>query len=622
MLRTSVFGLLVSCLWATNAVAAEGTASGALKVLVPNISAPPSVLEKLQLQGPALTASVTQTVRDGLHLQALSASELVAVLDETNKAKAGCEDLSCSLELARLSKANLVLRTELGQVGSSIVVTASVINVGDGRVANTVTHSVATPDVVTQALGYVVMKAFGREVAPPASAPPAQAAGPRERVLVMPPQVTAGLLDPAAQVGLSSKAAGTVTKLGSYDVLTSDDAKNMLQSQADLQALGEGNPDVFAKVASAMNARYLVTSTVAKTGTTILVTATLVDSQAASVVNRGTVTVPRAEQLDAAMDVAIKRVFGVAAELPPPPPSSPNQFEQALKALSADVKNAWTAMGGAGTLAVVPFSEGSSRARDAKIGKQAGGFLRHVLSTEYGLKVAPAEQVTNATKNKDVIKDGAVNSDALQEAGLALGAQALVVGSVEDVGTDYMLMVRLVKTVKAEEVWAGHVILPKPDSAALLPKGAVVVRTRTESMFRAIVPGGGQVFNGQAWKAPLFIIPTVVSLLLAPLPILAGIAVAAYGQYLWNDKVILFNLASFGLPAAGDNCINYQFNHPEAKDQEVAGYCTQQANQYAGMGAAIAAVTLAPMIVFGIFYALGFVDAAIFGEDYSDLAAE
>jgi TolB-like protein len=88
------------------------------------------------------------------------------------------------------------------------------------------------------------------------------------------------------------------------------------------------------------------------------------------------------------------------------------------------------------------------------------------------------------------------------QAGKALGAQSLVVGSVNDAGTAFAVAVRVVNADSGKVVGGAAASLPRDDVVSM---AQVETRTPLESMLRSVVaPGWGQSYNGDDVKALAF----------------------------------------------------------------------------------------------------------------------
>ena len=129
------------------------------------------------------------------------------------------------------------------------------------------------------------------------------------------------------------------------------------------------------------------------------------------------------------------------------------------------------------------------------------------------------------------------------------------------------------------------------------------MRTRSEALFRSVIPGWGQFYKGpsHAWKGGLVLAGTTLS-------VLGGAALAGWATYLQQVEGRKWDTGGEYTLAASECGVvqGNQFCTDKMKALNAEG------NQlYAGASGALAAAM--------VFYAFGFVDAGLSAVDYSEL---
>jgi hypothetical protein len=433
-------------------------------------------------------------------------------------------------------------------------------------------------------------------------------------VVVLPPTWPPQLLDQAARTAAADRLTSAIASVPGVRAVSVDEVRAALAQDQALTALGEGDPEVFGRVAASLDAPFLVASTVAELGMSLALTASLIRVDAAvEVVQRSSLLIDDVALLPAAFEVLGLRLLGQPAQLPAPR-AEPSRFEDALRRLAEPIARA--ALAGSSQIArrvaVLPLLEQGPIAREQKVGTAAARHLAGLL-VQQRVEVVPDDQVQAAL-------GGPVPSEplALTELGIRLGAQILVVGQAMQVGTELLLHVRAVKASGGATVATAHAMFPLGDPTTLIPRGALVLRTRMSAIYWSLLPGGGQVYNGPAhyWKAGLVVGGVVLSA--AAATTLAVLAWQAHATYLgWAHGT----------------------QHPGALYLDAAAVCTQQTPQdpgcldqvavRAGQEQSRAASSRDALLVGGggalvalaVTYGLGILDAALFAEDYSELIA-
>jgi len=179
------------------------------------------------------------------------------------------------------------------------------------------------------------------------------------------------------------------------------------------------------------------------------------------------------------------------------------------------------------------------------------------------------------------------------------GAAVVVRGVVSDVGTDLLIEATAVDVADGSVRARQTALFPKGDQATLIPVEKLVLKTRGEALFRALVPGGGQFFNGpeHTWKGVVVAAGT-------GLGVLGGAALL--GASTWAAR------ESARYDVGGDQAIDR--GCALDADNKLPAECADPLAAYAGQSATFRTLGFASFAVGAVVYALGFVDAGLSAE--------
>lgn len=157
-------------------------------------------------------------------------------------------------------------------------------------------------------------------------------------------------------------------------------------------------------------------------------------------------------------------------------------------------------------VAVLDLSENGAGAKDRSLGKVVSTELATTLRRDHGwLLVERARLGAILSEQRLGVMGVTAPSDRqVQEIGKFADAQAVVLGSVSEVGDRYLVSARLVTVDRAENLAAASESI-QAASLVALASDAVVLRSRGDAAYRStILPGWGQLYNRQPAKAALF----------------------------------------------------------------------------------------------------------------------
>lgn len=607
-MATTVLRLLagVNCLL----LATQVEASSGSKIFV----ADTAVAEILK-QDPAFSSIApqglfAQALTDLGGFEAVTTQDIKAVLDKSALDQTmGCQDLVCATDLARIAKTDLLLRSELGRLGNKIVLAAALIHLGEARVLNRASLHFYAPEQLGEAVTALTQKVFGkktsqlglvaqRPVLPDGAAVPAEekVAG---KVVVVVQKAPETLLAETGRAALEKRLAGQVAKLSGLEVIATQEVLDLLQSEENKQLLGSDSSADLSKIAGQLDAKYLVSTSIGQVGSTIVVAASLLDAPKAATISRQSLLLSSREQLAETAECVVLGLFGDERALPIPT-AHPNRFQKSMTQLAQNIAGFYAPYqdNALSRIAVLPFSDNSSEAMERKLGDETASFVRAQLVQTQNIPAVEPQKINELKKVRDLSRVADMDSKQLLEIGRFLGASVLVVGSVSDVSNDFMVSAQLVDMASGKSVGAASTFFPMGDRGTLYKK-AFVVRSTAGAVYRAVVPGWGQFYNGPEhyWKGGL---------------VLAGFLVgAASAGALFTVAGVILDTAKKEWNPGGDlyaeECTKVSVKR--CKELQVADQ-QQAVPFFIGGGGAVA-------VAVG-FWVFGFIDAALSAEDYTD----
>ena len=520
-----------------------------------------------------------------------------------------CLDLVCATELAAANQVPLLLRTEVAWLDKSLVLSSVVVDVGSNR--DLAQASVRMKPQEFAARGFVPLMqklvATGENEASEelriyaqgeslSDAPLPKAMQQLGNVVVRLPESTEKGLSDAAKSLFAERLAGVLAKAEGTTVVTDTELRSMLDQEAQAQLLGADGTTVLEKVSERMNADYLILSRIQRLGDRFEISGTLTTQSEAATVQRVSFPLPSIEQLPEAAEVLARRLFGLPAVLPPPPIKA-SRFEDGMESLARKVSDAFAPLQGkGGMLAILPFETSDPFVKRQDAAAAATRALGARLSKGWGLAIANPQKVT------DLAAKGFFGQKTPAEVGASVGARAVLVGQVQRVGSDLLVEARLIEVATGKEANHLFVFIPVGEAGSLIPEEALVLRTRSEALFRSVIPGWGQFYNGpsHAWKGGLVLAGTSLS-------VIGAAAMAGFGTYLQQVEAVRWYRGNENWQSSAQCGVD-----GDKFCQEKADELTGQGNQlYAGAGGALGIAL--------VVYALGFVDAGLSAVDYSEL---
>ncbi len=197
--------------------------------------------------------------------------------------------------------------------------------------------------------------------------------------------------------------------------------------------------------------------------------------------------------LAAAQDKTVRKQEAVESA-PELPQAIDKLAEQILKALPK----------GKAKIAVAPFANLGPTALEKKLGQVVSELLVTRLSGNPDIIIIERGQIEQVLEELKLSMLGLTESDNAEKVGKLLGAEAMIVGSVAEIGDKFAVTARHVNVGTGKVAFAKEVQVPQAGTIALSSK-YVVTRTRGDALFRSLlVPGWGQLYNQQDVKGYAF----------------------------------------------------------------------------------------------------------------------
>jgi TolB-like protein len=203
----------------------------------------------------------------------------------------------------------------------------------------------------------------------------------------------------------------------------------------------------------------------------------------------------------------------VAAPAPAPAPAPPTQqraaaesapeLPAAIDKLAAQIVAALP-KGATAKIAVAPFANLGPTAHEKKLGDVVSELLVTRLSGKPNIVIIERGQIDQILNELKLSMLGLTDGSNAEKVGKLLGADAMIVGSVSEVGDKFAISARHVDTATGRVAFAKEVLVPQAGTIALSSK-YIVTKSRGDALFRSlIVPGWGQVYNDQDAKGYVF----------------------------------------------------------------------------------------------------------------------
>ena len=585
----------------------------ALRVMVQPVAVAPQAETRLKVSTAHVSTLLSQAIHSETGWEAVTHDDIRSVLDKTAEASLlGCDGVGCAVDFAELVRAQLLLRTEIGIAGEKLLVSSSLIDVNEARVIAIASQQISPDSIAQSGLNELVLRLLNEhrdraktdvekiDYQTSSSAFAVSSAGKSKplfdlgKTMVADTSVEDRSLPPNAGTAFSQRLAATLSSLPGVEVTSEQEIRKLIDQEASRQLLGSTSGDVLLQIAEKADAEHLVTSRVVRFGTRYEAAIELIRQSDATTLQRLALPVATVEQLPASATVLARRMLGLPAQLPTPPAPA-SRFDDAMNKIALRISDSFAPLRSDKTkIAVLPFVEVDAFARRQKAGKAAARVLGTRLKQAWDL---PVVSLANESESEN---PSLLATEKAAERAIEAGARAVVVGKVSRIGTDMLVETKLIDVLGGKTLSVPYAFIPLGDLKSLIPAEAVVLRTRADALFRSVVPGWGQFYNGPKhyWKGGIVLGGVTLSLAFA-----AGLFGAA--QWAATEKS-QYDIVQPKWLAAG--C---------TRDAE--NFCQNKRDELDAQSRQLSLFSAGPLMAAALFYVYGFVDAGLSAADYGDL---
>lgn len=155
-------------------------------------------------------------------------------------------------------------------------------------------------------------------------------------------------------------------------------------------------------------------------------------------------------------------------------------------------------------VAISTFAEVGSETSRLELGRVVAELMSVELAQRPPFVVVERDRLDQVMREHRLADLGVIDEGTVSKFGKILGAESLVSGTVSAVGPRFLVTIRQVDVESGRVLSSGQVSFDAAGMVAL-SEDAVVLRTRTDALFRsAVLPGWGQVYNDEPVKGAAF----------------------------------------------------------------------------------------------------------------------
>ena len=606
------------------------TTAGGSTIYIAKVQLPELLSKQKIFNSDRIVDAMAEALTSASGFEVRAESDLKQVMKKKEYAQMmGFDDMLYDTALAKSSESDLLFRSSINKVGGQFRLAASLINYSEGRLISRSSVTFNYPQQAYNSSELLVYRVMGLEDKLKKPSPPRQSSSdgtivqeaipeneieadpaddPSEtkdevkeasvRGLIMVRYMEGELIDAKGGEALERRLALRLAKENKLAVVAQSELRDMLMQEERKQLLTSADSMSLSKIAAKLDARYLAVISIGKVGEKIIVSGSLIDAKEQAGVARSSIMLPNASQLTEGAEVVALALIGIDIPLPKPVPE-PNRFQKAMVKLEKSVSISYEPYldNALSQLSILPFDNYGSESRVRKLGEASASYLSDQLHAIHALPVVPKSRLDELKDKQELSGIYDMPIEELREIGRFLGASVIVVGRITELANDFMISVRLIDTGLGQTVGVGHTFFPMGDRGTLMKK-AFVVKTKAGAIYRSLIPGWGQFYNGPKhyWKGGL-----VVS------GFLAGVAAGTTLIILSNQK-----RAETGVWDRGGT------EFPKYCTNEDSSFCMNKINGIESSANNLLYGSIAAFSTAGVVWIIGIIDAAVEGEDYSD----
>lgn len=157
-------------------------------------------------------------------------------------------------------------------------------------------------------------------------------------------------------------------------------------------------------------------------------------------------------------------------------------------------------------VAVMPFEASTEKKEVEELGNLSAELLAGRMAAQPRIVQVERQRLQSVVGEIKRAEGGQVSPDGAVNVGKLLGANAVILGSVGDAGSDYLVTARAVDVETGRVLVASDESVPRAGMVAL-SEDMVEVKTPLGAALRsAAVPGWGQIYNGDTVRGVAYIV--------------------------------------------------------------------------------------------------------------------
>jgi len=263
----------------------------------------------------AIPAQLAKVMAQTTTLKVFTSADLKGLLSiEATRELLGCdEDTACLAKLGQQANADLLLSSAVGRVGTTYIVTLTLVDLKRSSVQHRASKTVASAEMLLESLSDIVAPFFGRQEAGPSFSLPAH----RKLSFAVFDMTQSGIAQETVRT-LTQVLSAEIKKVEGAQVISRDDLFAMLQFEQQKQLLGcSDDISCLAEIGGALGVDKLIVGNVGKLNDTYVISLNLIDAQKAQVDHRVVETfVGLEDQLIQAIRMAGRQLLGIATSEP------------------------------------------------------------------------------------------------------------------------------------------------------------------------------------------------------------------------------------------------------------------------------------------------------------------
>ena len=181
------------------------------------------------------------------------------------------------------------------------------------------------------------------------------------------------------------------------------------------------------------------------------------------------------------------------------------QINHVMAQLQATFKAQSQTPGQLFTVAVMPLKALDAGAKEANVVAALTELCATRLSEMPGVIQVERGRIDSVINELKRSQSGQLSPKYAAQAGKLIGASHVLLGTVSTVGANLQISVRLVTAETGVVLKGASALVPRQDLVAF-SKDVVLVKSRGGALFRSLlIPGWGQIYNGDSTKGWLFL---------------------------------------------------------------------------------------------------------------------